>query len=264
MNIFLHELRSYRKSTIIWTCSIIVLMAFLMSFYPSFTRDIEEFNKLLQGYPEEVKKAFGLNSDIYTFLGYYSFVYLYAVLCGAIQAMNLGVSIISKEVRLKTADFLMTKPVARGKIMTSKLLAVLTSLVITNIVYLIASGLIAKVVNTQEFSMKIFILISITLFFVQLIFMALGVVISVTVPKIKSVISVSIGTVFSFYIINMFSSIIGDKALRYITPFKYFDTAYIIKNSGYEMQFIVIGIVFVVIASAASYFIYINKDIHAV
>lgn len=264
MNIFLHELRANRKATIIWVCSMAALIIFFLSIFPSFSRDAAEFDKLIQGYPEAVRKAFGLGSDIFSFLGFYSYVFLYIMLSGSIQAMNLGTSILSKEVRQKTADFLMTKPVARQEIMTSKLLAALVTLIITNVIYLAAAGAMAFIVNTETFNIKILIMISITLFFIQLIFMALGVIISVIVPKIRSVIAVSLGTVFGFFIINMFGSVIGDEALKYITPFKYFDTAYIMKNSAYEMQYMIIGAVFVIATIGASYLIYSRRDIHAV
>jgi ABC-2 type transport system permease protein len=240
------------------------LIIFFLSIYPSFSRDAAEFDKLIQGYPEAVRKAVGLGSDIFSFLGFYSYVFLYIMLCGAIQGMNLGTSILSKEIRQKTADFLLTKPVARKEIMTAKLLAALVILVITNVIYVIAAGAMAFIVNTRTFNIKIFIMISVTLFFIQLIFLSLGVVISVIVPKIRSVIAVSLGTVFGFFIINMFGSVIGDEALKYITPFKYFDTAYIIKNSAYEMPYMIIGAVFVAAAIGASYLIYSRRDIHAV
>lgn len=265
MNMFLHELKSYRKSTIIWTCSMAVLIVFFLLMYPSFYSNSAEMKKLLEGYPQAVRKAIGVSiGSFFSILGFYSYAFLYIVLSGAIQAMNLGLSIISKETRQKTADFLLTKPVTRWQIVTFKLLAALTSLIITNIVYLIAAGLMAYTVRTEPFSMKIFIMISITLFFVQLIFMSLGVIAAVIFPKIRSVISVSLGTVFGFFIINMFDSIIGDKALRYITPFKYFDTAYIIKNGAYEIKFIVIEIIFIIVTITASYVLYSKKDIHAV
>ncbi len=265
MNMFLHELKSYRKSTIIWTCSLAALIILLLSIFPAFSKDVTEAKKLLEGVPEGVRKAIGLSLDnFFTLLGYYSYVFLYITLCGSIQAMNLGVSIVSKEVRDKTADFLLTKPVSRRRIMTAKLLAALTSLVITNAVYLIIAVYMASVVQSGPFSMKIFLMISATLFFIQIIFMALGVIVSVVVPKIKSVLPISLGTVFGFFILNMFDSVIGEKSLRYLTPFKYFDTAYIIKNASYETSFIIIEVIFIIVAITASYFIYFKKDIHAV
>ena len=265
MNMYLHELKAYRKSTIIWTCSLVLLTILFLSMYPAISKDAADFKKLLEGYPEALKKAIGLSIDgFFTLLGFYSYVFMYVVLCGSIQAMNLGTSIISKEVRDKTADFLLTKPVTRSHIMTAKLLAMLTSLAITNVVYFIAAMLMATTIKTATFSVKIFFMISITLFFVQLMFMALGVIISVIFPKIKSVLPITLGTVFGFFIIGMLSSTIGDKASRFLIPFKYYDTGYIIKNSSYEVSFIIIEILFIMATIFASYVIYAKKDIHAV
>jgi ABC-2 type transport system permease protein len=55
-----------------------------------------------------------------------------------------------------------------------------------------------------------------------------------------------------------------DDAARFISPFKYFDITYIIQNASYEVLYLIIGSVLVVIAVVASYIIYIKKDIHAV
>lgn len=262
---FLHELKAYRKSTILWTCALVAVSILFLSLFPSFSKDVAEFNKILESFPEGVRKALGISiGTISTFIGFYSYVFLYIVLCSSIQAMNLGVSILSKEVREKTADFLLTKPVTRMQVVTSKLLAVLTSLIITNVIYIAATTIVGLAVAEGAFDFKIFFMISITGFFVQLMFLSLGIIISVLIPKIKSVLPISLSTVFGFFIISMFGSVIGDNAIRYITPFKYFDTAYIIKNSAYEASFIIIEILFIVITTVISYLIYSKKDIHAV
>jgi ABC-2 type transport system permease protein len=265
MNMFLHELKAYRKSTIIWSVTLAAVVIMFLSMFPAFTSNVAELRKLLEGYPLAVRNALGLSLDnITSLLGFYSFIFLYITLAGAIQAMNLGTSIVSKEVREKTADFLLTKPVSRIQIMTAKLLAALTSLVITNMIYFVIASTMASVITSQAFSMKIFVMISATLFFVQLIFLAIGVIVSVVVRKIKSVLPVSLGTVFAFFFISMFGSSIGDNNLRYITPFKYFDSTYIVKNASYETSFIILEVVLIIIAVAASYIIYSKKDINAV
>lgn len=266
MNMFLHELKAYRKSTIIWSISLVLVALLMLSMFPSIAKDAENFKKLLDVYPPALKKALGISIDSVTsLLAYYSsFVLLYVVLCGAIQAMNLGTSIISKEVREKTADFLLTKPVKRHKIITSKILAGAISLLITNIIYILCSSVIAEIVTNKPFQYNIFLLLSLTLLFVQLMFMSLGIIISVIIGRIKSVLPISISTVFGFFFIAMFSSIIGDKATRYITPFKYYDATYIIKNSSYEVKFILIELIFIVFVISMSYIIYSKKDIHAV
>ena len=235
MNIFFHELKAYRKSTIIWSVSLVLIIVLFMSFYPAFAKDAEDFKKIMEGYPEAIRNAIGFNlGNFFTILGFYCFPLSFITLCGAIQGMNLGTSIVSKEVREKTADFLLTKPVTRTTVLTAKLMAAFVSIVITNIVYLAVTIFIAFQVKTDDFSLKILIMLSLTMFFIQLIFLALGIIISVIVPKIKSVLTVSLATVFAFYFLGMFSSTTGEEAKRYISPFKYFDTAYIIKHESYR------------------------------
>lgn len=264
MNIFLHELKAYRKSVIIWACSMAALAVMFIFIFSSAAGDLESVKNVMKSMPEAARKVLGIYVDsISTLEGFYSFVFVYVLLCGAIQAMNIGTSIISKEVRDKTADFLLTKPVKRDRILTFKLLAALSSLVITNIIYVIVTVSMTFTVKS-EFNMTIFLLISITLLFVQLMFMSLGVLISVIAGKIKSVTSISLSTVFGFFIIGALGSILGDRAVGYISPFKYFDTAYIINHSAYETSFLIAGIIFVIAAITASYVIYIKKDIHAV
>ncbi|QCJ45387.1 ABC transporter permease [Bacillus sp. S3] len=265
MNIFIHEMKAYRKSTIVWSISLIMLIILFMSFYVSFSKDAAEFTKILTSYPEAIRQAFGINLDqFFSILGFYCYPLSIITLCGAIQAMNLGTGIVSKEVLEKTADFLLTKPVTRTQILTAKLLAALVSIVITFIVYFAAAGITASVVKTEDFSMEIFFLLSLTLLLVQVMFLAIGIIISVIVPRIKSVLTVSLATVFGFYFLGMLSSTSGEEAKRYLSPFKYFDTAYIMKHSGFETPFLLAGAVIVCGAILASYFVYTKKDIHAV
>jgi ABC-2 type transport system permease protein len=264
MNIFLHELKAYRQSVVVWAISMAALATMFIFIFSSAAEDIESIKDVLQSMPEAMRAMLGIYVDnISTLEGFYSFVFVYVLLCGAIQAMNVGTSIVSKEISDKTADFLLTKPIKRDLILTYKLLAALSTIIITNILYLIITIPMTLTVKS-DYSMTIFLLISVSLLFVQCIFMSLGVLISIVVGRIKSVISISLSTVFSFFIIGALGSLLGDQAVRYISPFKYYDTAYIIKHSAYESSFIIVGVIFILVAITLSYVVYIKKDIHAV
>jgi ABC-2 type transport system permease protein len=266
MNIFLYELKSLRKSAIIWICSLIALAALYLSIYPSMAKDAVDFKNLISNYPPAVRAMLGINLDYITsILGFYSMIFSFIALCGAIQAMNLGVSILSKETRERTADFLLVKPVSRSVIVSSKLLAAFTTLLITNIVFCAASSVIANSVKTADFSGKLFFMINLTLFFIQLMFLGLGVVISVFFKKLKSVLPISLGVVFGLYMIGaLLATGKNDDIARFISPFKYFDIPYIIKNANYETTYLITGAAIVIITIVESYMIYIKKDIHAV
>lgn len=265
MNMFLHELKSLRKATLIWTCAIIALAALYFAIYPGIADDAADFKKLLGAYPAPVRAALGISLDnITSILGFYSMVFSFITLCGAIQAMNLGVSILSKEARERTADFLLVKPVSRRAIVSAKLLAAFTMLLATDVLYYTAASIFANSVKTADFSNKLFLMINLTMFFIQLIFLAVGMAISVFFSKLKSVLPISLGVVFGFYIVGAIIATGKDDAVRFISPFKYFDLSYIIKNSSYEGPYLIAGAAIVLVAIVTTYLVYIKKDIHAV
>lgn len=260
MNMYIHELKVYRKSTIIWTLSLIAVVILFMSIYPAFAKDVAVFQKYIDSLPKALIAALGITSLDLSILGFYSVIFIYITLCGSIQAMNIGLSIVSNEERSKTADFLLSKPITRQQIITSKLLAALTSIIITNIIFIVVATIVLQSVKLEPFNTRTFILISLSLFLTQLIFAVMGVFISIVVKKIRSVLPISLGIVFGFFIIGLLGSVIGDDVAKYITPFKYFDPSKIIRNSAYEIQFVIITIVFVIVATVGSYVFYSKKD----
>ncbi len=265
MNVYMHELKSYSKTTLLWTVTLVLGVVLFMSIYPAFTKDVASFKSMLEGVPESVRHAIGLEVDqFFSLVGFYSYILLYMKLLGAIQAMNLGVGILSKEVRDKTADFLLTKPVSRVSILLAKMLAAFTCIVVTNVIYVAVSVFIVSSVATEPFSMPTFILLSFTLFLLQLFFLGLGFVIAIVVQKIKSVLSVSLGVVFMLFFISLFGSEKGDSFLRYLTPFQYVEPAYILKNQTYEWGFLLLGFSILSVSIAVSYIVYRKKDIPSV
>lgn len=263
MNIFMYELKVQQKSTIVWSTALVAIVVLFMSMFPSISKEISDFKTLLEGFPEGIRKALGIQVDtIGSVVGFYSYIFLYITLCGSIQAMNYGLSVGSREVREKTADFLFTKPVTRTKIMTSKILAAFMVLLLTNVVFIAAACIMASMVTTENYSLKVFMLISLTLLFIQLIFLALGIIISVLFSKIKSVITVSLGVVFSFFIIGMIAA--NEEPGRYFSPFKYFDHTYIMQHSGYELSFLFIGSAVIFVSLLISYLVNVKKDIPTV
>lgn len=265
MNMYLHELRSLRRATVIWTCALIALAAIYFSVYPGIAKDAAGFRELLGNYPASVRAMLGISLNTVTsLLGFYSMIFTFVTLCGAIQAMIYGASMLSKETLEKTADFLLVKPVSRNAIISAKLLAAFTMLVATDVIYYAAVYIMANSVKTSVYSHKLFFMINATLLFIQLIFLAIGVMLSVVIPKLKSVLSVSLGTVFGFFIIGALIATGKNDTARFFSPFKYFDVLYIIKNSSYEVPYLITSAAIVVVAIAAGYLIYTKKDIHAV
>ncbi len=264
MKIYWRELRAYRKSTIIWVISLSLLVIMFLSLFPSFSNDVEVSKKILNSLPLAMRNAIGLSVDnFFNIYGYLSYLFTFVMLAGAVQAMNLGVGILSKEESGKTADFLLTKPVSRISVITNKLAAAVSIIIVTNIVFISVALSMAAAVSKDGFRVDTFILISIKLLLVQIIFLALGFLLSVIIKKIKSPITISLPTVFSFFIIGTLGAILGNDNVKYLSPFKLYDSDYIIANNAYELKLLLIELAFVVIVITFSYVIYIKKDIRA-
>jgi len=266
LNIFLHELKSYRKSIIVWTIALALVVALFMMMYPSFYSAKDEMHKMLSAYDPTLLKALGADSllSMFSMLNFYAYTFVYISLCGAVSAMNIGLSIISKEISLKTADFLLTKPASRNKVIGSKICAGLVALVIINVVFIAVTLLMANIVKTEAIDLKIFFMVSSVLFFLQLIFFTMGFVIGVIAPKVRSVIGTSLGITFAFFLLSMVINVSSTDVLRYFVPFKYLNPADIIATGGYDTKFLILGLAISVVFIIVSYVWYNRKDIDAV
>ena len=263
MNVFLRELAAGRRSTITWMVAMAGMVAlYMMGMFPAFTADVEASRQLLSGLPEAVRAAFSISIDtFFTIFGFYAYFLSFAVVAAAIQAMNVGAGAIAKEFSGKTADFLLSKPIRRSTIITAKLAAAFVSIVLISVAFGV-TGYFASLASVEEaFSAETFFLLSLTLFLVQVFFLALGALFAVLIPRIKTVISITLPTVFAFYIIGTLGEVLGNEEVRWATPFKFFDPFYITKNNALEGRFLVFEAVLVVAFLVATYVIFMKKNI---
>ena len=266
MNVFSMECKMNLKTTLIWIVSLCCLGGVFMSFFPVIQNDLKTFLELLNNFPPAMKALMGMQTglDFSSPLAYYTYALTFSVLIGAIQAMNLGIGIVSKETRDKTADFLMTKPISRTRILSAKLLASVALLLATTLVYSAVMGLIIRAFAVSSFNLGTYARISAAFFFVQLIFLSLGIAIAVFSRKIRAVLPVSLGVVLFFYALSAFAVKSESDNLRFITPFQYFKSDYIIRNGYYETAFLVTGLILVIVSTTASYVWFCRKDVHSV
>jgi ABC-2 type transport system permease protein len=264
MSVFRRELKAYRNSTIIWTVALSLLVVTFLSLFPSFSNDVEVTKKILENLPPVVSSAIGISAqNFFNIYGFLSYLFTFVMLVGSVQAMNIGVGILSKEESSKTADFLLTKPISRSKVITNKLFAAFILLIITNIVFCSVALMMAVLVSIDSFDITTFLLVSAKLVLVQIIFLSLGFLLSVIIPKIKSTITVSLPVVFGFFIAGTVGEILRLDYIKYISPFKLYDSEYIISHNAYDIKLLLFEAVFVIVMTAASYIIFIKKDIRA-
>lgn len=266
MNIYKFEFKMLGKSVLTWGITIVGVFIMFMSFFPMFSKDSAILDSILANYPEEMLKMLGMASglNMASVLGYLVFVYGFIQLFLAIQASNYGFSILTVEERELTADFLLSKPISRQHIIISKVMAAFTAIFITNIVLwgaTFVSIILFAEGKTYEVSYLILFLFTTLLF--QLFFMAVSMVISVSVKKVRSVLSFSMALSFGMYIINGIQNIVGGDILGYFTPFHYFDPSTILESGSLNISLTILSLVLIVGALISTYILYIKRNIHS-
>ncbi len=269
MNIFINEMRMNRNSLLTWAITLPVLSFFFMVMYPALAKNMEAFIKVLENFPIEFRNAFGINESAFgTILGFYSFILTYVLIGGAVQAMNLGINGLSMEVRDKTSDFLYTKPVSRFNILASKISAVFVQVIITDIIFVLFSFFMLTSINSSmnnsPFDFKTFLLITGSLFMIQIIFACIGFAVSASLRRIRTVLPVSLGMVFFFYIIFVLNQTLKNASLSFLTPFGYFELSKIMTMNSYETKYVISMIVISIICVIFTGWSYSRKDFPAI
>ncbi len=266
MNIFRQEFKMQLRSVITWSVAVVMLIFFFFSMFTGIAQDAALLNEMMAKFPKELLTAFGMNGvDLSTVLGYFGLVFLFVQLCLAIQAANCGFSLVSVEEREWTADFLLAKPVGRTQILTSKLVAALAGLTITNAVVWISSFVfigLFKGDRTYEVKPLLLLLASIVVF--HLFFLTVGLVVSLLVKRVRSVTPYSMALGFGMYVLSVFGDMLGESALEKITPFKHFDPNYITQHAAFDVPLVLISVSVILISLVGSYVLYSRRDIPAV
>jgi ABC-2 type transport system permease protein len=264
MIIFVRELRKNLKYFIIWTSLMVLMTAYMGFLFPTMSSQSKTFQKLMEGYPKALIEAFNLDlmdfTNIVKFFASESYVFL--ILLGSIFAMILSAGMLSKEENDKTIEFLYAKPVTRNYIITSKLLSVLFYILSFNVIIGVSTIGIFLSVSKTSFSIPNVLLLLVGATLVQLVFAAIGFVISVFIVKTKTILPITISIVIGAYFINSLAGMSSNtEKFKYITPFKYVDARDILKNNSINGVYLAIMAAVVIISIILSYVIYNRKNI---
>jgi len=265
MNIYWHELKMSMGSMLYWTLAMLLGLLFFMMMFTAVSQDAALINQIVRQFPPEIVRALGLSTlDLSTVLGYYGYVFTFILLLASVCILKMSISALSEEIRMKTADFLLSKPVSRNAVVTAKVISVITLLALQTAIYLLGALIIVNTITAQPYNKSVFLLINLSIFLVGLFFAGLGFLISVAVKKIKAVLPVALGTVFGFAILQMLNQSLADPVLAFFTPFAYFDIAKIVAAGAYERIYIFTDVVLSIFFTLLTYIIYRYKDIPSV
>lgn len=265
MNIFKLEFKKKFKSMLIWIGAILAWALIVIAFIPTLVAEGHTFADMIEDMGA-FAQVLGIETDtLSTVIGIIGMYFGMLLTVFGIQSANYGFGLVTIEESELTADFLITKPVKRSKILTAKILASMLIMFITCTVYTAVSYFsVIGVSGDYEVNTKALLLILCSSFFVQMFFFSLGLLISLFLKKVKSVTPFSMGLVFGMFILDAFARSFDIDFIKYFNPFSFFETGAIAKEAAYDTQFFIINLCIVVVSIAASYLLYKKRDIKSI
>ena len=261
MTLVKHELKKSRISFLIWTISLGFLLAICIFLFPEMKGQMEGINEMFASMGS-FTEAFGMNR-----LNYGTLTGFYAVECGnvlglggAFYASLCAVGILSREEKDKTAEFLLTHPVSRKRVITEKLVAVVIQITALNlIIYALSIGSIAAI--GEEIPLKEINLLLLAYYLLQI--ELAGICFGISAFLRKGSAGVGIGIATTMYFLNLIANITdAAEFLKYITPFGYCEGADILSKGGLDTTLVVIGMVLGIGGIIIAFLKYTEKDIH--
>lgn len=264
MNIFWRELKALRRSLIIWSIAIFLMIVSSIGKFKAYAETGQSMNELLAQIPGSIKAVLGMgNFDLTKVSGFYGMLYLYLLLLATVHAALLGANIIAKEERDKTTEFLLVKPVSRTQIITAKLLAALFNIVVFNLVTLVFSiALMGKYAKGEDITAEIGTLM-VGMFILQLMFLLIGTATAAAGRRPKSAASAATAILLVTFVISSLININGSlEPLQYLTPFAYFKAERLLGGGGFEPVFLLLSLAIIALLTVVTYVSYKKRDQH--
>lgn len=254
-----------RRPMFAWMLGLSLVTLMFVLLYPAFATDIASSKRLLENFPPQVRNVLGLSLETFSsFLGFYAYACMYIGLAGAVQATTLGIMMLGREQLSKTTEFLLTRPVTRTQIFLGKLISAMVVIILTNIALSTATILFAFAIGAGgSFSLRIFGLLGVVFLLLQLVFLGIGALVSQLLPRVKSVVYVSLAVVLGFFILSLLQGLSGDEILRYLTPFRYFDHLKIVTDRTIDPASICLSGTVAIVSLLIAYSLFRSRDIRS-
>ena len=260
MTLFLHEIKRNKLSLIIWSAAISFMLAVCVFIYPEMQTQMGDISAMFSDMGA-FTDAFGMDQlNFGEFMGYFGIECGNTLgIGGALFAAIVGVSALAKEEKDKTAEFLLTHPISRVKILTEKLLAVFAQVLALNIAVAAITSLSVLAVGVEADVGKLALLFLANLL-LQLEIAAITFGISAFV--VRGGLGLGLGMTLGFYFMNIISNLTEElEFLKFITPYGYTDGSHIISEGRIEIKFLPVGLALACAAIAMAYIRYTKKDI---
>lgn len=260
MTLIKHELRQGKNALLVWTIGIAFLMAVCILIYPEIETQMGGVGAMFAEMGS-FSAAFGMDK-----LNFGEFMGFFGVECGNILGLGgaffaalSGISILAKEEKEQTAEFLLTHPISREKILIEKFVSLLLQIIILNLI-VIAMTILSIYVISEDPEARSLALLFLAYFLLQLEIASICFGLSAFLSRSGP--GVGLGIAVFLYFLNIIANLTeAADWLKYLTPFGYTESADILADKCLNAGYLSVGLAFAVIGIGAGFYKYCRKDI---
>ncbi len=260
MTIFKHELQQSKYTLIIWSAAIAFMLGVCILIYPEMSSQMGEISAMFADMGS-FSQAFGMDK-----LNFGEFTGFFGVECGNILGLGgaffaalLGIQALAKEEKEHTAEFLLTHPVSRRRILLEKWCAILTQIVLLNSITIAVTAISILLIG-EEVSVKPLALLFFAYVLLQIEIAA--VTFGISAFLCHGSLGIGLGLAAVLYFLNIIANLATEaEFLKYITPFGYTEGADIIAEHAIPAGYLTTGILFAIAGLLLAFRIYQKKDI---
>lgn len=255
-----HELRQGKNALILWAASIGFLIATCVLLFPEMKAQMDGVSALFASMGA-FTRAFGMDK-----ISFGALTGFYAVECGNILSLGgaffaalTAAAALSREERDHTAEFLLTHPVSRARIVLWKLAAVLIQLLLLNVaVFALSVASVAAMGEAVPWREIGLLHLACLLMQVELA----GICFGLSAFLRRGSAGAAMGLASLMYFLNIAANL-SPRAefLKYVTPFGYADGPQVISACRLDGGMVLAGVALCALGIAAAFLHYCRKDI---
>lgn len=260
--LYKHELRLHIKSLFIWTICVGGMCFACILLFSSMK---ESMASMAENYASmgAFADAFGMSKlSIATLVGFYATeVGTIHALGGAMFAAIVSTVMLSKEEDGHTSEFLYSLPVSRGKVITAKWGAVVTNIILFNLIC-VCIYVLGFVVLGEDIPVSEFVLYHVMQLIMQI--EIAGVCFGLSAFMKKNKLGLGLGIVLLLYAYDMMARVIPDMSdYKIISPFSYANAPDVFSTGKISTPAIVIGMIVLLGSVCVAYIVYQKRDLAA-
>ncbi len=250
--IFAYRLRRLRGQILGWGIALALLGLMMVSFYGTIAEQQEQFDQLLEAYPQELMAFFG---DVETFttpsgyLGVEFFSYMHLIL--GIFAVLIGSGLFASDEESGRLDLIMAHPITRRSLFWGRLLAFIVATVAILVIAWMGLAVPSRWTDLNIVSIVDLAWPFLSIFGVLVFFATLALLLSLVLPSRRSTAMVSgLLLVANFFLVGL-SQINADlESLAELTPMYYYQGGAAMDdfNAGWVIGLSAVALIFALLA----------------